>query len=328
MATIGDVAARAGVSEATVSRVLNDKGPVAAATRTLVGAAIHDLGYRPSRIARDLSRGTLSSLAAVVPVDAGATALEAAARQLIGTGYSLSIAAAESRRALDAIFDELSGPGRAAGVISFGARPRLRDLARFRHSGIPFVVSGDRVDGMASVSVDEQRAGRLAVETLTRIGHRSIGFVGGTRLPAFVHDPTVGRHLGYVMSVTSRRSRVQRSYVARTIEGPDGADQAVRRLLSKDDPPTAIVAATPQSATAVMAAFLRRGMSVPTDISLLSIGGPTSITHILAADPGPHRAAVEIALDQTGREYASSPPVQLELGVRLIDGGSIAPPRS
>lgn len=327
MPTIGDVAARAGVSEATVSRVLNETGPVAPATRTLVIVAIRELRYRPSRIARELSRGTLSNLAAVVPLDSETSALTAAARRLVGTGYTLSISAAESRSALDAIFDELSGPGRAAGVISFGARPRLRDIARFRRSGIPFVVSGDRMEGMACVSVDEQRAGRLAVETLTRMGHRSLGFVGGPKLPSFVHDATVGRHLGYVMAVGARRSSVRRSYVVRTIEAPGGADEALRRLLTKDDPPTALVAATDDSAIAVMAALLRRGLSVPSDMSLLGIGGPAWISHIAAAEPGPVRAAIGLALDQAGPNGVDAP-IQLELGVRLLDAATISSPRS
>jgi DNA-binding LacI/PurR family transcriptional regulator len=251
--------------------------------------------------------------------------LAEAARQLIGTGYSLSISAADSRSTLDAIFDELSGPGRAAGVISFGARPRTRDLARFRRSRIPFVVFGDRVEGSACVSVDEQRAGRLAVETLTRSGHRSIGFVAGRKLAAFVHDATVGRHLGYAAAVNAHRSIVRRSHVVRTIEGPEGADNALRRLLAKDDPPTAIVAATDETATAVMAAQLRRGLSVPRDMSLLGIGGPTWITHIVAADPGPARVAIGLALDQAGYGGTNAP-VQMELGVRLVDAATTSPP--
>lgn len=328
MTTIGDVAARAGVSEATVSRVLNDAGPVASSTRARVRAAIRDLGYRPSQIARDLSLGTTSTFAAVVPADTATPGLAAAARRLVGTGYSLSISAVESRSALDAIFDELSGPGRAAGVISFGARPRLRDLARFRRSRIPFVAAGDRMEGMACVSVDEQRAGRLAVETLAQMGHRSIGFVGGSKLPAFVHDATVGRYLGYQNVVTAYRSRVRRSHVVRTVEGAEGVDRALRRLLAGDDPPTAIVAATGESATAVMAALLRRGLAVPSDISLLGIGGPAWITHIVADEPGPAEVAIGLALDQARNGNENNAPVQMELAVRLIFAATTSPPRS
>lgn len=326
MTTIGDVAARAGVSEATVSRVLNDAGPVASSTRARVKAAVRDLDYRPSQIARDLSRGTTSTFAAVVPADIATPGLAAAACRLVGTGYGLSISAADTRSALDAIFDELSGPGHAVGVISFGARPRLRDLARFRRSGIPFVATGDRMEGMSCVSVDEERAGRLAVETLKRIGHRSIGFVGGSKVPAFVHDATVGRYLGY--QTAAYRSRVRRSHVVRTVEGPKGVDRALRRLLAGDDPPTAIVAATGESATAVMAAVLRRGLAVPGDISLLGIGGPAWITHIVAEDPGPAAAAIGLALDQARNGNGNNAPVEMELAVRLIDAATTSSPRS
>jgi LacI family transcriptional regulator len=135
----------------------------------------------------------------------------------------------------------------------------------------------------------------------------------------------VGRHLGYAAAVNAHRSIVRRSHVVRTIEGPEGADNALRRLLAKDDPPTAIVAATDETATAMMAALLRRGLSVPRDMSLLGIGGPTWITHIVAADPGPARVAIGLALDQAGYGGTNAP-VQMELGVRLVDAATTSPP--
>ncbi|MET1000755.1 MAG: LacI family DNA-binding transcriptional regulator, partial [Acidimicrobiia bacterium] len=143
MATINDVAARAGVGVSTVSRVLNRSPRVSDATRTRVLAAIEELSYRPNPMARGLSRGRCQTLGVVVPFFTHASAVErlrGVVAALDGSRYDLVLFNVESPTHRDEHFAALTRRDRADGLLVLSMPPPADDLSRLAAAGVPVVL--------------------------------------------------------------------------------------------------------------------------------------------------------------------------------------------
>ena len=175
--TIRDVAARAGVSHQTVSRVINHNRRVSPETRAAVQAAIAELGYRPNAMARSMARGRSGVLACISPNLTDytfASIIDGAEREARRRGYFLLSASAPDEDTFVALIDELVTSRRAEGIMV------INPYADGRHTRLPqdyplvFAGARPRTEAANSVALDDEEAAHLATKHLIDLGHRQI----------------------------------------------------------------------------------------------------------------------------------------------------------
>jgi DNA-binding LacI/PurR family transcriptional regulator len=265
--TSRDVAQKAGVSQSTVSYVMNDAPgqTISAATRERVLQAAAELGYTPSATARALRRGTSEVVLVVIPDgQIGQVALEvlgAFGEIVDGHGYSV-VYQRRRGRALDAILRELRPVG-VADVAAFTPE----DEAAAAHLGIPVVgLSVDGVDGQA-MRIPQGKVGALQVGHLVARGHTHLGYAASA-------DPLA------TILMRPRLAGVQAACAEHGLPAPvvvdvplfpDAAARAVRRLRDRDDPVTAVCAYDDEVALAVVAGAHAVGVRVPDDLAVVGV---------------------------------------------------------
>ncbi|HZT15706.1 MAG TPA: LacI family DNA-binding transcriptional regulator [Gaiellaceae bacterium] len=268
-----EVAALAGVSPATVSRVLSGAAAVRADHRRRVLDAVRQTGYRPNRIAQNLRRQRAETIGVVVPDIANPHFNEAVSviEQLaFSEGYRLFLCSTDEtvvkqRAYLQALADE-----RALGVIVAPADSRGSGLARLFELGIPVVVfdrwvHDERAD---AVLCDNMDATRKATEHLLWLGHERIAYVGG-RLDL---ETGAERLEGYTATMRA---------AGRTPFAVDGgfrtdlAERETGALLAVREPPTALVVGNNVMTLGALHAIRAAGVRVPDELALVAIDDPS-----------------------------------------------------
>jgi len=331
--TIRDVAARCGLSIATVSRALNHPGQIAPSTRARVLEAVAAMRFRPNTIGRNLKRQRSTCLGLVVPslanpvfADSVAGA-QAAARE---AGYTLLLVCTEYRAELETEALETLLAGRVDGLILTVAQaddnPLLDALDR---EGVPYVLLYNQPAraARAAVAVDNVAAAREGTAALIAAGHRRIAMVAG----AFgASDRSRLRHQGY-------RAAMEAAGLAPLppVEiGFDAADLAERLApaFAAAGAPTALFCSTDLLALATMNALRGLGRSVPGDVALVGFDGIAVGAHAhptLATIVQPARAMGEAAARHlVARLEAGEAPGLMLLPHRFRPGESLGPPSS
>ena len=263
MVTIADVAARAGVGIGTVSRVLNGSPKVSDATRARVLAAIEVLDYRPSPLARGLSRGRCQTLGVIVPFFTHASAVErlrGVVAALDESRYDLVLFNVESPVHRDEHLASLDRPRPRRRLLVMSLPPRPADLERLHRAGVPVVLVDARGDGVPMVVTDDVEGGRIATRHLVELGHRSIAFIGDDpRQRLRLHlERAAGAGLPRGDATTPGSSRPG---CAPRRPRTDVAQRLTAELLASTDPPTAVFASSDVQATGCLAAARCRAAS-------------------------------------------------------------------
>ncbi|MBR7742051.1 LacI family DNA-binding transcriptional regulator [Phycicoccus sp. BSK3Z-2] len=267
-ANIRDVAATAGVSYQTVSRVLNDAPNVREETRARVLAAIEEHGFRPSRAARSLNygrRGAVTVVTADTRLFGHASTLRGIEEAARAVGDSVAISVVESveeeqvRRLVDQVCDPSAG---AVVVIAFD--PVVFALLEHVPDDVPVVVAaepGSHDPGRPSLSLQERDAAAEATRHLLELGHRTVHHVA---IPS--EGRIAGRQQGWVDALTTAGAPVPEVVVA----GWQLADayDAGTGLAARDDV-TAVFCGNDDVALAVSRAMHDAGRSVPGDVSVV-----------------------------------------------------------
>ncbi len=330
MATIRDVAARAGVSEATVSRVVNDTATVAEATRARVLAAIAELGYRPSNLARSLSLGRSSTVAAVIPPgpDPGAAQrLEGATHRAMLAGHELSLYFLGSGEEAERVIQDLARPQAVGGVLVISVDLRNADLARLGEAGLPVVLLDRTAERVHSVCSDHVAEGRVATEHLLALGHNAIAFVTeGEPSPA-----ASDRLAGYRAALEAAGIAVPSSYHRADKDRAGPIDRRMTSLYALHRPPTAVVAASDLVGLSVLAWAWRSGLPVPTRLSIIGfegidLGARFGLSTVGQPLEKSGSIAVELLIDLMERRVSDlEAGAVIGLPVEVIDRGSTAP---
>ncbi|CAM3964464.1 LacI family transcriptional regulator [Nocardiopsis gilva] len=263
--TLADVAERAGVSTALVSIVMRDAKGAGAQTRERVLRAAREIGYRPDARARLLrrSRSRLLGVQFGLQEPFHANLVECIYTAAESAGYDIALSAvAPSRneqRAVDALLAD-----RCEALILLGPQApaaRLTDLV----GRLPVVSVARR---LRDPSVDVVRTAddegiRQAVDHLVALGHRTIAHIDGGRAPGAAE-----RRRGYRDAMRHHGLADQVQVIPGGLTEDHGTAGA-RTLLTDDPHPTAVLAFNDRCATGVLDAFLRAGVRVPTDISVV-----------------------------------------------------------
>jgi LacI family transcriptional regulator, galactose operon repressor len=265
--TIQDVAAQAGVSVATVSKVINGRYGVSAATNARVQAVINDLGYEASLVAQSL-RNHRTNVIGILVADLepfSTELLKGAARAIRGTGFELVVYSAGGRTS-DHVGWERRYLSRLSGTLIDGAvlvTPTVVDVQYGAH-----VVAVDPHAGpsdLPTVDSDNLRGAQLATQHLLDLGHRRIAMLTGR--PDLQSSKL--REQGYLEAL--RASGVPADAGLLRVGGYDAvlSAAAAHELLTGPDRPTAIFGANDLSAIAAVEVALELGLRVPEDLSVI-----------------------------------------------------------
>ena len=268
--TITDVARAAGVSVATVSKVINGRYGVAQATSQRVLAVIDELGYQSSLVATSLRR-TQTRIIGVLVAEFepySAELLKGISASLAGTGYEL-LAHAGSADRHDRTGWERRSLSRLGHTLIDGAIVVTPSMLITDQAGIPVVAVDPHTgpDGPPTVDADNVAGARSAVEHLLALGHRRIGFLGGR--PDLRSAGL--REQGYVEALAAAGLSPDPALMRVGGYHPDVADAPAHELLSlpADQRPTAVFAANDLTAIRVVEVARELGLSVPGDVSVI-----------------------------------------------------------
>nr|WP_199720289.1 LacI family DNA-binding transcriptional regulator [Pseudokineococcus lusitanus] len=265
--TITDVAARAGVSPATVSKVVNGRYGVAPRTIAHVRQVVAELGYETSLVASSLrSRRTGVLGVLVAEFEPYSTEiLKGASRAVAGTGYELLAYSGGTRTDGDEGWERRS-LSRLGGTLVDGAVLVTPTVALV--TGATPVVAIDPHAGPAAVptvDADSHRGAVLATEHLLRLGHRRVAFLGGR--PGL--ESSRLREEGFVTTMRAAGVPVAPELLRVGGYRPGPAAEAARAVLALADRPTAVFAANDLSAIAVVEVARELGLAVPADLSVV-----------------------------------------------------------
>lgn len=273
-ATIGDVAARAGVSKSAVSFVFNGRGGVGEAARARILQAAADLDWRPDARARALSRSRAQALGYVVRREPELFSTDPFFPQFIagvesvlsGMGYALMLQVVDSEETEHSAYLGFAHESRVDGVFLSDLRLEDERPAELERLGVPFVLVGPAAPAAsapAPIGLDDAAGVRRAVRHLSALGHRRIAHVGGS--DRYVHSDVRRRAWAEEMNLLGLEAG---PVVVADFTGAAGA-RATHELLDLAEPPTAIVYANDLMAIAGMSAAMDRGVRIPTDLSIV-----------------------------------------------------------
>ena len=269
--TIRDVAAHAGVSHQTVSRVINNVERVSPETRALVEASIDELGYRPNAIARSMARGRTCTLACISPNLTDftfASIIEGAEAKVRKHGYFLVSSSAPTEEEFSRLMDELFTSRRAEGVLV------INPYADGRHNLLPsevptvFVAARPRERGtVSSVALDDFNVARQATQYLIELGHRRVAMVTGP----MAEDCSQDRSAGYNQALKDSGINPDPILVINGDWAATSGYQALQKLFEHPSPPSAIFAQNDRMAIGILRRAREMGINVPNELSVIGI---------------------------------------------------------
>jgi DNA-binding LacI/PurR family transcriptional regulator len=265
---VREVAAAAGVSRQTVSRVLNNHPSIRDETRERVLAAMSELHFRPNRAARMLTTarsrtiGVLASSASSLFGPASAVdAIENAAR-IAGYGVTIAHAASSEPQDVAAALDHLSDQA-VEGIVVIAPQQRVQDAMAAVALAVPSVtLHGAGASGDEGVFVDQIEGARLATQHLIERGHRRIAHVSG---PADWSEATA-RRAGFVQEI--ERSRLE-GIITRDGDWTAASGADIGAGLLADTDVTAVFSSNDQMALGVLHAARLAGRRVPDDLAVV-----------------------------------------------------------
>jgi LacI family transcriptional regulator len=299
-ATIADVARHAGVSIATVSRVLNRPDSVTADTAARVRTSIAALSYQPHAAARGLASGKLHALGLItnlisVPFYAPLLqGIEGAARQ---HGFDLLIHCTQGEPSSNSGFHRPLGPHNTDGILAFAGALQAAELEYLHSQGFPVVLLYQTPpDALAIpyVTIENQSSARQLVQHLIEVhGYRRIAFLRGPESQEDSHR----REMGYREALAHHDIPFNQALVA--LGGTKGSEveTVIGRWLSQGLPLDAIFAWDDDTALEVIRALQQAGRRVPEDVAVVGFDD-IHLAHYLA----PPLTTVRTPVEQVGRE--------------------------
>ena len=325
---MADVARTAGVSVATVSKVVNGRYGVSQRTLERVQEVIAELGYEASLGARSLRSYRTNVLGILVAEfePFSAELLKGAGSAVLSTGYELL--AYSGRGGSAEVGWERRYLSRLSGTLVDGAIVVTPTVVE-AHPGIPVVAVAPHAGptGLPTVDSDSLGGARLAVQHLVELGHRRIGFLGGRR----DLESARLREEGFRRAMAEAGAPVDEALVGMGDYRRGTAVEPARAILDRTDPPTAVFAANDLSALAVLDVARELGLDVPRDLSVIGFDNvpesalaTPSLTTVAQPLQEMGAAALRLLVDLVAGKDV---PTHRRLPTTLVRRASTAPPR-
>jgi DNA-binding LacI/PurR family transcriptional regulator len=331
-ATMQDVAQKAGVSVATVSRVLNGSDKVIEETRKKVLQACKELDYSLNPSAQRLRLGRTNTICVVLPfltLPSIVERLRGVQEALSDTNFDLipfSVGTPETR---DTRLHDLSNRSRTDGLMIISMPINDQQAERFQNNNMPVVLVDSDHPDFSRVNVDDHEGGKIAVQHLIELGHRKIAFISSYLENPLQFSSTLNRYHGYSQALKSAGINTNPAY---QIEGKHGREEAkimTLDLLALPDPPTAIFASSDTKAIGVLDAADEMDINVPEQLSVIGYDNIRDAEYL-------NLTTVQQPLYQAGLvggkkllqhiDHEASSPEEIILPVKLVVRGTTSPP--
>ncbi len=270
--TIYDVARTAGVSIATVSRVLNDPQKVNEETRASVFEAIHRLGYVPKAEARARAMQQNRRIGVITPYFTAPSfvqRLRGVASTLRDSNYELVIYTVENMHKFNRYIETLSINHYLDGLIVLSLQFDNSFAERLLEYGLETVLVEYPHQVLSSVEIDDEAGGRMAADYLVQKGHRELAFLGDTVIPEFGIHPITLRLAGYRHRLAELGKPLGNDRVYTVAYDMDATRRLGREILSGPRRPDAIFCATDMQAVALLKVARDLGLRVPGDLAVM-----------------------------------------------------------
>ena len=295
-----DIAKLAGVSKSTVSRYLNN-GYVGAEAREKIKKVIDETGFMPQSYAKSLRTGKTNLIGVIVPKISTETAprvVQGITEVLSENNYDVLIA--NTNLSVEKEFEYLNifKNNQVDGVIFMGTKITPKHKKIMDKLNVPIVVVAQYMDNYPCVYHDDFNAAKYMTEYLIGKGHKNIGFIG-----VYEEDRSVGleRENGYIAALKENNIEILKvgdfSY--------ESGYKLANELINKKNTPTAIFAVTDNLAIAAIDCLKDKGLNIPKDVAVVSIGD-TRISEVVS----PKLTTIHYHYKTSGRKSAE---IMLEL---------------
>ena len=271
MTTIKDIARRVNVSDATVSRVINNSPNVKPQTREKVHKAIEELNYYPNSLARGMRSKRTNSIGLLLAditnpfyAETAKTIIERAGKH----GYSIILCTTnndinEQKKYIDVLLQR-----KVDGFIFASVHWKDPSLSAIMGAGLPYVLYNRKTsayENLNYVVLDNELGAYMAVEHLYKLGHRRIGLIRGP------HTFSTGRERsdGYLKALKKFGLPHDEKLIVQGKYSEKESFDSAMKLFNSNNPPTAIFASNDLMALRVYDAALSCGLSVPRDVALV-----------------------------------------------------------
>lgn len=270
MANIQQVAKQAGVSVATVSRVLNGKDKVSTKTKLKVEEAIQYLNYEPSMLGRNLRNSESRIVLILIPSISNPfyfEVIKGIENMALSQNYSILLCETDSKPEKEEIYFDLVRKKMADGIISMDPAVNveiLKELAE-NYAIIQCSEYGGGI-GIPYVTIDSEEASYHAVKHLIQIGHRKIALMNSDEKFLYARE----RRMGYERALQEHGIPLNGEYIFYTQElGFEQGQQTMKKILQLQDRPTAVFAVSDLLAIGALKEINAAGLHVPEDVAVV-----------------------------------------------------------
>ncbi|MEH7234588.1 LacI family DNA-binding transcriptional regulator [Bacillus sp. JJ1562] len=311
MVTMKEIARLANVSSATVSRVLNNSGYVSDDVRKRILKIIEETGYIPSEHAKALRTKQSNVIGVILPKLSTETAsrlVSGISEELAKHGYQILLTNTNLDPEKEIEYVKLLKSKQVDGIILLATNRGEDLLTEIKKLRIPFVATGQEMEGVASVINNNFQAAKDITNLLIEKGHRNIAFIGVDEA-----DYEVGykRKAGYLAALEENQLPVVNKWIEKaefTIES--GYSMAKKIFEVSSEKPTAIVAVTDRLAIGAMEYLKEQGLEIPNDVALTGMGASDLSKYVV-----PKLTTVDFLSEHTGAEAAKTLLQILQVGI-------------
>lgn len=278
MAGIKEVAERAGLSIATVSRALSGKGNVSAKSRARAKEAAADLGFVPSYQASSLASGRNYNIGIVVPSVHRwyfSSVVEGVSAALLDAGYDLTlynVTEAPGRR--ESVLKDFLLRKRVDALIAVALALSESELRQMLAVHRPIVSIGGPLSGASTIAIDDYGLSEAATNHLIQLGHSNIAHLTGDSVYELDFKIPRTRLTGFKSAMKAAGLRIRPEWIVRADFTIQGGYTTARQLLgTPSERPTAVFAASDEMAIGAILAARDFGLRIPEDLSVVGIDG-------------------------------------------------------
>jgi len=331
--TMHEVAQEAGVSIATVSRVINGNRPVGKDLEKRVLRAMKKLHYHPSSLARSLKMQESMLVGILIPIlehPAYSRMASSVEKSLFNNGYRGIVCNSEEDENRENAYIEMLLRQRADGIIVNTSARNPEYLHELNQNNIPIVLFDRSVDGVSchQVFCDNSQGGYSAIQHLAELGHQRVGVIAAPTYPEVIQ-----RRLKGVKHAIADYQLDNNPLLIRTGDNQlfDMGYESARELLSMDHRPTAIFALTDVTAVGVLHAAREMGIRVPTELSVMGYDDVPIANYMLPplttiAQPFVQMGQTAVELLLKSIENPDTEPERAVLPTHMVIRESAAPP--